>query len=37
MCLKTTLCINKLEINCTELVDLGKHDSFAKTVSWSAR
>lgn len=37
MCLKTTLCINKLEINCTELAGLGKHDSFAKNVSWSAR
>lgn len=37
MCLKTTLCTNKLEVNCTELADLGEHDSFAKNGSRSAR
>ena len=37
VCLKTTLCTNKLEVNCTELADLSKHDSFAKNGSQSAR
>ena len=37
MCLKTTLCTNKLKVNCTELVDLSEHDSFAKNGSRSAR
>lgn len=37
MCLKTALCTNKLEVNCTELADLGEHDSFAKNGSRSAR
>lgn len=32
-----TLCINMLETNCTELAELGEHDSFGKDVSWSAK
>ena len=35
--MKTTLCSNKLEVNCTELADLGERDSFAKNGSRSAR
>lgn len=35
--LKNTLCINVLEVNCTELAELGEHDSSGKDVSSSAR
>lgn len=37
ICLKNTLCINMLELNCTELAELDEHDSFGKDESWSAR
>lgn len=31
------LCINMLEINCTDLAELGGRDSFGKDVSWSTK